>query len=229
MRHCGLLFVAVFLFGLCGAARSRADNLVVNGSFESPNVGGGWSMFANGSVPGWYTTDSAGDIEIDGDIFGAPAYAGNQSLEVNAYNPEDVYQTISGLVAGQTYVLSWAYGDRPGSGDEKLQVYFTPSKDLTAATPVATDYDNLGGSNSKLLWSTNSVVVTAISTTEVLSFKGVYVDGNASYGNEVDAVSLATASAPEPSTLLLLALGLGMLGLVNTWRRRRVFPISARL
>jgi hypothetical protein len=229
------LFIVVFLaFGLGGAARCSADDLVVNGSFEFPSLSaGGWTMVPNGTPGfGWATTDTAGDMEIDtpGAIGGSSAYEGSQSLEVNAYNPEDVYQTISGLTPGKTYVLSWAYGDRPGSGDEELQVYFTPTTDLTLATAVATDYDKRNGANSKLLWSPNAVVVTATSTTEVLSFNGVRDsgvtnNGGISYGNEIDAVSLV--AAPEPPTLLFFASGLGLL--FCAWRLPRPLPVFGRL
>jgi hypothetical protein len=190
-------------------------------------------MVPNGTPGfGWATTDSAGDMEIDtpGAIGGSSAYEGKQSLEVNAYNPEDVYQTITGLTVGKTYLLSWAYGDRPGSGDEELQVFFTPTTDLTDAIPVATDFDNLDGSNPTLLWFPNSVVVTATSTTEVLSFNGVYDsgvtnNGGISYGNEIDAVSLM--ATPEPSTLLFFVSGLGLLSLA--WLRQRPLPVFSRL
>ena len=237
MKRFGLFIVAILAFGLGGAARGSADGLIVNGSFEKPSLSaGGWTMVPNGTPGfGWATTDSAGDMEIDtpGAIGGSSAYEGKQSLEVNAYNPEDVYQTITGLTVGKTYLLSWAYGDRPGSGDEELQVFFTPTTDLTDAIPVATDFDNLDGSNPTLLWFPNSVVVTATSTTEVLSFNGVSNvegirnNGGISYGNEIDAVSLI--AAPEPSTLLLFASGLGLLGLGYAWRRQRTLAVSCRL
>ena len=219
VKRFGLFVVAVLAFVLGGAARSNATDLIVNGSFENPNLSvlnESWQMFTNGQVPGWLTTDPAGDIEIDtpGAIGGTSAYDGNQSLEVNANYPEDVYQIVNNLVVGQEYTLFWAYGDRPDSGNDELQVYFTPTTDLTGATPVATDQDNLDGSNPTLLWFPNSVVVTATSTTEVLSFNGVSNvegirnNGGISYGNEIDAVSLI--AAPEPSTLLLFASGLGL-------------------
>lgn len=235
MKRFGLFIVAVLAFGLGGAAKSNATDLIVNGSFENPNVGGGWGLFANGAVPGWNAIDIATGasepIEIDysATAVGGPAYAGNQSLEVNAYNPEDVYQTITGLTPGKTYVLSWAYGDRPASGDEELQVYFTPTTDFTDATPVATDFDNLDGGNPTLLWFPNTVFVTATSTTEVLSFNGVYDSGvtdkgGISYGNEIDAVSLV--AAPEPSTLLFFVSGLGLLS--YAWRRQRALPVYSR-
>ncbi|MGD0857698.1 MAG: PEP-CTERM sorting domain-containing protein [Terracidiphilus sp.] len=234
MKRFGLFIVAILAFGLGGAARGSADGLIVNGSFEKPSLSaGGWTMVPNGTPGfGWATTDSAGDMEIDtpGAIGGSSAYEGKQSLEVNAYNPEDVYQTITGLTVGKTYLLSWAYGDRPGSGDEELQVFFTPTTDLTDAIPVATDFDNLDGSNPTLLWFPNSVVVTATSTTEVLSFNGVYDsgvtnNGGISYGNEIDAVSLM--ATPEPSTLLFFVSGLGLLSLA--WLRQRPLPVFSRL
>jgi hypothetical protein len=222
--------VAVLVFGLVGAAESSADSLIVNGSFESPDVGS-YALISNGGVPGWATTDGAGVIEIDNtSVFGggSAAYDGIQSLEVNAYNPEDVYQTVTGLTVGQTYVLSWAYGDRPGSGDEGLAVYFG-SNALLPADLVTTDYDNLNGSNSTVLWFENSYIVTATSATETLSFNGLLVpgvdnNGGPSYGNEVDAVSLV--ATPEPSTLLLLSTGLGLLGFAL--RRQRSLRALSR-
>lgn len=213
MKRFGILSVAVFVFGLSGATQASATSLIVNGSFELPNQSGGWSLLANGSVPGWTTTDPAGLIEIDNpSVFGggSTAYDGAQSLEVNANNPEAVQQTVTGLTVGQTYVLSWAYGDRPGSGNEELQVFF--GSDL-----VATNTDALEGSNPAVLWFPNALIVTATSTSEVLSFNGVYVDGSPSYGNELDAVSLV--ATPEPSSLLLFALGLALLGCAGLRRQ----------
>jgi hypothetical protein len=216
--------VAVLAFGLCGAVNAGATDLIVNGSFESPSVSGSYAMISNGGVPGWTTTDPGGLIEIDDPIVfggGSVAYAGTQSLEVDADNPEDVMQTITGLTAGQTYLLSWAYGDRPGSGPQEMQVYF-------GGNLVTTDYDtSLQDNNSTLVWFPQSFLVTATGTSEVLSFDGVYAGGLESYGNEVDAVSLV-ATTPEPSTLLLFVSGLGLLGYL--WGRQRGLDVlrSAR-
>jgi len=233
VKRFGLFVVAVLVFGLVGAARSNATDLIVNGSFENPNVGGGWGMFSNGQVPGWLTTDSAGDIEIDspGAIGGTSAYDSNQSLEVNADNPEDVYQVVNNLVVGQQYTLFWAYGDRPDSGSQEMQVYFGPSGSLLPADLVATDSD-IDPTNSTLVWSTNTYTVTATAATEYLSFNGVSFDGEGSpsYGDEIDAVSLDGPEAiatPEPATLLLFASGLGLL--FFAWRQRRALPIFGKL
>lgn len=209
MKRLSTFFVVILLFGFVGSTKSNASSLIVNGSFGSPNVGSGWSAF--NSIPGWNT--SGNGIEIDNPaVFGggSTAYPGNgsdQSLEINYDFPENVYQTVNGLTPGKTYLLFWAYGDRPDSGNDATAVYF-------GGNLVTTDYDLLNGSNPTLLWFPNSFLVTATATSEVLSFNGLdypgYTNnGGASYGNEIDDVTLT----PEPSTWLLLISGLGLLGL----------------
>jgi hypothetical protein len=244
MKRLSIFAAVVLVLGLVGSARSNATEFIVNGDFGTPSEGGGYGELAStGGVPGWSTNGNA--IEIDNPaVFGggSAAYPGNgsdQSLEINAYYPEDVYQTVTGLIPGQTYTLSWAYGDRPGSGDEEMLVYFGSSVAGTSpgsdpgGTPVATDFDTQNGANPTLSWTFYSFNVTATSTSEVLSFVGLdYTgyqnNGGASYGNEIDDVSLdgpSSIATPEPSTWLLLLSGLGLLGLVLA-RRRQALPPS---
>ena len=209
MKRLSFLVAVALVFGLVGATPSIADsNLIKNGNFTGFNGAsapgpGGWGLYSNGQVNSWTTTDSGSLIEIDsaGPIGPGSNPFGTYSLEVNANKPETVSQTISGLTVGQTYVLSWEYGDRPGSGAESMQVYIGDHL-------VTTDTDK--GGNSAIVWNGNAFVITATSTSETLSFVGMPDNGLPSYGNEVTDVSLV--ATPEPSTWLLLLSGLGLLG-----------------
>jgi len=190
--------LAVAVLGLAAAAPSYA-NLVVDGNFANPNVGTGWNAYSNGAVPGWTNTSNRDGIEIDySAILGGSAYQGTtQSAELNGTTWDTISQTITGLVVGADYILSWAYGERPGSGQQETIVSF-------GGNPVTTDTSS--GNATNLTWTLNTFDVTATSTTETLNFAAVAGLGSPSVGNEITAVSL-TKYVPEPATLLLMAAG----------------------
>ena len=192
----------------CGSAQLNASSLIVNGSFETPSVGGAWAGIANGGIPGWTSNDPTG-TEIDyTQILGGPAYAGVQSLEVDGYAFDTVTQTVTGLTPGQEYQLSWAYGVRPTSGPQQLVVSF-------GGNVITTDSTQGGGFG----WTLNTFRFFATGTSEDLVFAAVDTSatgGNSKIGNEIDAVSLD--AVPEPGTLPLLLSGLGVLAYL--WRRK---------
>jgi hypothetical protein len=215
MKRFALPVVAAAVFGMVGATPSFADtkiNQVVNGDFNTTPAlaAGSWGDFTNGTVAGW--TGSAGIIEVDtaGAIGPGINQFSAQSLEVNANSPETVTQTITGLTVGQTYVLKFAYGDRPGSGDESMNV-------LLDGVLITTEVDNFFSNTPSLVWHDDGYAITATSTSETLSFVGLPDSGQPSFGNEITAVQLV--ASPEPSTWLLMLSGIGLLGFA-AWRRR---------
>ncbi len=168
--------------------------------------------FANGTAVDWTGFQTANgtpdSVEVNPSaVYGLPAYNGNPyNLEVNANYVDTVTQTITGLVVGDYYELSFGYGNRGAGGAQILDVSF-------GGTLVTVDTYN--GTDAPF-WATNSFLVLATATTEVLSFASQPVQGSLpSYGNEISDVSLI----PEPASFAVLILGLTGLGVA---RRKRV-------
>jgi hypothetical protein len=186
----------------CLISAAKAD-LITNGTFSDPALAvGTWSEFA--SIPGWTVNQDAIEIDSSNVVMSSPYKGEAQSLEVDANTFDTVSQAVTGLTVGETYLLTWGYGDRFGSGKQQLDVSFGGSL-------VTIDHGTGSGD-----WTANSFIVTATSTSEVLSFAAIDVGGNPSVGNEIADVSLV--AAPEPASLALLGSSLFGLELI---RRRR--------
>lgn len=138
---------------------------------------------------------------------------------VNGY----LEQTISGLVVGTTYKLSfyWAGAELSNRvGYQTVQL----TGDLGGSAFATEVYNNsapAGSPGSFSGWTLENFNITANSTSEVLRFLAAGTpSANLPPFALLDSVSL-TASAPEPSTWAMLALGFGGLGAAAALRRRK--------
>lgn len=197
------ILATVALIGSMGLA--HAQNLVVDGSFESvKQAPGTWNVYT--ALPGWTTTSGPG-IEVRDQLAGK-AFDGNNFVELDSTSNSAMAQTLS-TVAGQSYVLSFAYSARGG-----VPASSTPISVSWDGTLVGTaDLD--GTHQSGNVWNIYSYTVTARGN-DVLSFAaGGASDG---YGGSLDAVSVV-AAVPEPSTVLLMLGGMVVIGLSLRGRR----------
>ena len=139
-----------------------------------------------------------------------------------AYATAAISQTISGLVTGQEYELSfdWAasqFTDQTGDTTQSLQVTF--GSDVVSTTPF--DLPGKGFSG----WMHYTTTFTAGSSSQILSFLAVGSPAGLPPFTLLDGISLTEKTippspVPEPSSLALL--GLGAIGFaVRSFSRRR--------
>ncbi len=204
---------AVAAAGILAASSAFAGtNLIVNGDFSTPNVGGGWNEWSPGtSETGWTSVNDAIEIGNSPNNYGLPcASPGCQNLEVNANTWGDDYQIVTGLTVGDWYTLSYLYGGRTSGGPDALDVDF-------GGVHLTTDSGSVGS------WTLNTFSVKATATSEKLEFISEVTSGNPSYGNEITAVSLST---PEASTWAMILLGFAGLGFAGFRSRRTATAIA---
>lgn len=228
---------------LAFALPAQATNLVTNGSFETSTGEGqlgfnttatGWEtsgynfLFASGSADTTGEVGSYGGLKLygpgDGSANGLPASSpdgGNYVGADGAYEVGAITQTISGLTALHTYAVSfyWAAAQQSGYGclsnpsnpggctTEQWQVSLGSQ---TLTTGVATTGVNQGGFSG---WMYQTLVFTATSSSEVLSFLALGTPTGQPPFALLDGVSLT--ATPEPGTLMSMAgavlLGVGLL------------------
>ena len=198
----------VLVLAVLPAAFANA-NLIVNGSFETPDIPNRtWDVST--TIPGWESTFGPG-IEIQDNAAGSP-FHGDQHVELDSHFSADSNSNMRQLIpviTGQSYDLSFAWSPRPGVEAESLGL-----KVLFGGVLL----DTISGNGIGLTdtnWSVSAYTVTPNSDSVYLEFQAV---GTAdSYGSYIDDVRLTCTPIPAPGAVLLGTLGTGLVG----WMRRR--------
>jgi hypothetical protein len=176
------------------AIQADASNIVLDPSFEGPIPNSVWTAPDSLDGDGWFVTAGSAATDDVTDGIGVP-HSGLQflSLDLNT-----VLNTVSQPLAttvGQSYEVSFWVADRLADifiADFGSQVLFNGTAP-TNGTSSASDYVN------------QTYIVTAVSSTTMLSFSG---QQNLGGGTLLDDVSVTAVSAtPEPATFGCAALG----------------------
>ncbi len=87
-----LKFAAVASIALVSGIASA--DLLINGSFESPDVKGGWGAFPNDKVGGWFAEQ--GTMEVGAaSVYGVTGQTGNQVLELDSAGNAKISQNVN--------------------------------------------------------------------------------------------------------------------------------------
>ena len=173
------------------ASLTHAAELVTNGSFENPALGGAWEAVSN--LQGWVnTTESTIEIQTSG-LGYITAANGNQYMELNGNLPSYVHTTALATVAGDSYTFSFAYAGRSDGGTNTIDVLWDGSVIQAALHAPSTS-----------AWTYYCYTVTAQGN-DTAGFSSIPYGGG-SYGNFIDNVSVVGPTAtPLPAALLFVA------------------------
>jgi gliding motility-associated-like protein len=172
---------------------TKKQNTMVNGDFETPNIGGGFKIVNANTVNGWNTTASDNAIEIwSNNFLGVPAYTGNQFVELNANMQSALYQDMT-TVPGTK--LMWGFAHRGRSGLERV--------DFEVGPPNG-PYEKIGTfSTNNSAWKYYSGVYEVPAGQTTTRFYYSSQDPGAS-GNLLDAIEFYTLEEQKDSVLVVV-------------------------
>jgi hypothetical protein len=199
--------LVLFAAGLVSISIAGAQNVVVNGDFET----GPFETI--GTVTGWVVTGNVGDVSGEG--FTTASHAAGFSVGGDSQG-NMLSQTLATTI-GQSYALDFdagVFGVRSG-GPLMLQIQVLGAGMGTLINDTVTPPYN--GNFNPAPFANYSYMFTADSTSTILKFTDVGL-GNANADVMLDTVEVE--ETPEPASWALMIAGAVPLGLIL--RRRRV-------
>ncbi len=168
------------------------NNLVINGSFENPNIGAN-TVAQLSSIPGWTAIGSGGPTTLEiwsGNFFTMTPQDGNQHLEINsATNNVVVSQVITNVSTNCTAKFCFWYAGRAGHTPNNFVLQILGSG-LSAVNFNPPQY------TAPSSWQQYCVEFTPQSSTLIIRFTGT--SGAALAGAHIDNVTLMQCCTNPP-------------------------------
>jgi len=186
-----------------------ADNIVINGNFETPFAGQDFVMFQPGETFGGWTVTITW-VDLVGTS--VQAASGVQSVDLSGGSAGQIYQDLA-TVPGQTYELRFAMA---GSGVVEQQPPLIKLMEVGWGTLVDTrSFDITGHTVTDMGWTYHTYDLTAVSSITRLQFTSLI---DTQWGPMIDDVSVT--AVPEPATTLLVLLGIAGFSTARSRNRR---------
>ncbi|WP_337174532.1 DUF642 domain-containing protein [Paludisphaera sp.] len=238
MRGTSMLAIPLIALGIAIApSGARAANLIQNGGFEDPTVGGGSYQtigVGSGALPFWTIVGNPGNnVDLVQTAYSEDppngvspfnAYEGLNSLDLtgngNVGTAVGIQQSVA-TVVGRQYTLSFFVGRAtPREGYTGFHAY-----DGDATVDLSLDggvtrlsFTNSNSTPGQIDWQAFSHTFTAIDTTTLISFyNGTPLIPPANFAG-LDDVRLE--AVPEPASVAMLASGALGLAFLRFARRR---------
>lgn len=226
-RHCIVMLVAIALLLSAGDARA---NLIINGSFETPDVTNGTyvTIFPGGEPAGFGWSVVAGSVDANDEELNAgqplgPAYDGRQFLDLNGTLAGTLSQTFA-TTPGVSYTLDFAYSNNfafTNMSDPATAVVTVTDTGIgnDLITPLTISHGTGGPGDQD--WTVESLTFAATGSNTTLTFTSTRFTTPLG-GILLDGVSVVgPAAVPAPGGLALVGVGLLAAGVRRTWRRVR--------
>ena len=249
---------AIISAGPAGAVIDPTHQFIVNGGFETTTNGlgqlksgyTGVTGWTNQNAPGGYsgytyvlnastatTTGSPGESQlklwpgVNGQTLTNSPTGGNFIGADGGYHIGTLTQTLTNLIVGQTYALTFnfagaqEYGYNGASTDAWKFKFGTQGSWQQTASLNNVEHGFTG-------WQAQSYNFVATSTSDTINFMALGTPAGQPPFSLLDSVSLIGAwengvpTAPEPGTWLMMLIGFGIVGF--SLRRRQPTPASSR-